>query len=117
MNQNAITQAMIRHIVAHARCSVCGHSFRKGDVRVIGQRDKAWAMSAVCRECHSQALFLAMIGEGVVQPIYTDLMPDEWERFKASAPISVNDVIEFYTYMDAYAGDLSEIMDEPLAEE
>lgn len=87
------------------------------DVRVIGRRENAWAMSANCRECRTQALFLAVIGSGTAQPIHTDLTPSEWERFKGRPPISLDDVIEFYRYMDTYDGDLSEIMDEPLPEE
>lgn len=117
MNQNAITQSMIRQIVAHARCATCGHSFNTNDVRVIGKRNNAVAMSVTCRECRTQALFLAVLGQSKTKPIYTDLTPSEWNRFKARPAISCDDVIEFYSFMDAYAGDLSEIMDEPLPQE
>lgn len=117
MNQNAVTQAMIRQVVAHTRCAICGHRFGMSDVRVIGRRENAWAMSVNCRACRTQALLLAVMGEGAAKPLCTDLLPDEWERFKTRPPISVDDVVEFYCYMDAYDGDLSEIMDEPLPEE
>lgn len=114
MNHQSLTQAMIRQIVAHARCAMCGHRFAMGDVRVLGRRGSAWAMSAVCRECRTQALFLAVMSEGTTRHIYTDLSPGEWERFKVRPAITVDDVIDFYVHMDAYDGDLSEILDEPL---
>jgi hypothetical protein len=117
MNQNAITQAMIRQIVAHARCAVCGHHFSKSDIQIIGRRENAWAMSVTCRECRTKALMLAVMANGVTQPIYTDLDPVEWERFKARPPISENDVINFYAWLSAYEGDFSEVLDEPLADE
>lgn len=117
MNQNAITQSMIRQIVSQARCAMCGHSFNVNDVRVIGKRDNAVAMSVTCRECRTQALFLAVLGRGKTKPIYTDLTPSEWDRFKSRPAISSDDVIEFYRFMDSYDGDLSEIMDEPLPQE
>jgi hypothetical protein len=117
MNQNGITQSLIRQIVAHTRCAACGHSFNSKNVHVIGKRDNALAMSAVCRECRTQALFLVMLGQSKPQPIYTDLTPGEWHRFQARPAISHDDVIEFYRYMDSYAGDLSEVMDEPLPQE
>ncbi len=117
MNQNGITRSMIRQIVAQARCSMCGHSYNVNDVRIIGKRDNAVAMSVACRECRTQALFLAVLGQGKTKPIYTDLAPSEWDRFKSRAAISVDDVIEFYLFMDSYDGDLSEIMDEPLPSE
>jgi hypothetical protein len=117
MNQNALTQAMIRQIVASTRCGVCGHHFRKSDVHVIGRRENTWAMSVTCRECQSKALMLAVLAGGTTHPIYTDLEPNEWDRFKAHPRISLNDVIQFYSYLDAYDGDFSEIMDEPLEDE
>jgi len=117
MNQNAITQAMIRQIVAHAKCSVCGHHFTKNDVQVIGRRENAWAMSVTCRECRTKGLMLAVITNGTTQPYHTDLEPSEWARIKERPPISADDVVKVYEYLDAYDGDFSEILDEPLEEE
>lgn len=117
MNSHAIPPSMIRQIVAQARCAMCGHGFNEKDVRIIGKRDKVLAMSVTCRECRTQALFLAVLGQGKAKPIYTDLTPSEWERFKSRPAISHDDVIEFYLSMDAYDGDWSEIMDEPLPQE
>jgi hypothetical protein len=117
MNQNALTQAIIRQIVAHTRCAVCGHHFSINDVRVIGRRENVWAMSVSCRECRTQALLLAAMAEGAMQSLYTDLTPDEWERFRERPPVSVDDVITFHQHMRAYTGDFSEILEEPLPEE
>ena len=117
MNQNALTQAMIRQIVAQTRCGVCGHHFSRSDVQVVGHRENIWAMSVTCRECRAKALMLAVIANGTTHPVYTDLDPTEWNRFKSRPPISIDDVIQFYDYLDAYDGDFSEIMDEPLEEE
>lgn len=116
MDQNALSKAVIRQIVAHARCAVCGHSFTLSDVHVIGQRDNAWAMSVKCRECRTQALMLAVVANGATHSVYTDLTPNEWKRFTARPPIAFDDVIGFYSYLDAYTGDFSEILDEPLEE-
>ena len=117
MNQNALTQAMIRQIVANARCGVCGHHFNKSDVHVIGRRDNVWAMGVTCRECQSKGLMLAVLAGGTTHQVYTDLEPHEWKRFQSRPPISFDDVIGFYQHMDAYDGDFSEIMDEPLEDE
>jgi|OpeIllAssembly_1097287.scaffolds.fasta_scaffold107975_1 hypothetical protein len=117
MNQNAITNAMIRQIVARIRCATCGHRYSTSDVQVLGKRERAWAISLKCRECHTQALVLAVIDNGATHPIHTDLSPSEWERFAPSPAISVDDVIEFHAWMSLYDGDMSEIMDEPLPPE
>jgi hypothetical protein len=117
MDSNSTSRALIREIVAHVRCAVCGHHFAASDVRVVGRTEQVWAMHINCRECRTQALLFAVIKEGGAEPIYTDLAPDEWERVKDRPPISTDDVIAVHQYMQSYDGDFSEIMDEPLPEE
>ncbi|MEW5717321.1 MAG: hypothetical protein AB1817_01720 [Chloroflexota bacterium] len=117
MNEQAIPQAMIRQIVARVKCAVCHHSFRQSDIQIVGRRGNAWAMRAACPMCHTQALLFAVLTERAAQTLYSDLTPDEWERVKDRSPISTDDVIAFHRYMRAYAGDFSEILDEPLPPE
>lgn len=117
MKQNELSQAMIRQIAAHTKCAVCGKRFRMGDIQIVGHRDNVWAMRASCRECRTTALLLAVISQNVTRSIYTDLAPEEWERFKSSVPVDVDDVIRFYQAMDAYDGDFSDILEEPLSED
>ena len=63
------------------------------------------------------ALLFAVLTERAAQTVYSDLTPDEWTRFKDHPPISMDDVIAFHEYICAYAGDFSEILDEPLPPE
>lgn len=117
MNLNVNTQVLIRQIVARLRCAVCNHHFGASDLKVIGNRENVWAIRADCRECRTQALVLAVIGGGKAQPMHSDLTPSDWERFKAAPPISEDDVIAIHQHLQEYAGDFSEILDEPLPEE
>ncbi len=114
MQENVITQALIRQIAARVKCAVCGHHFGTSDIRVIGHREQVWAMQINCRECRTQALLLAMVDGKMAHPIQTDLAPDEWSRFQDQPPISVDDVIAMHQHMQTYDGDFSEILEEPL---
>jgi hypothetical protein len=114
---NPSSQALIRQIVAHVTCAVCGHHFGMSDIQVIGRREHVWAMRVNCRECRTQALLLAVVNEGAARPIHTDLAPDEWRRFNDSPPISVDDVIAAHQFIQSYDGDFSDILEEPLPEE
>jgi hypothetical protein len=117
MNPKSISLAMIRQIAAHATCTVCGHHFHINDFQVLGRRENVWAMRVNCRECHTHALFFAVLSEGVAHPLYSDLEPKEWDRFKGCGAISVDDVVAFHKYISEYKGDFSEILDEPLPPE
>lgn len=107
----------LKEIVARLRCVVCQYRFRAKDAHIIGQRGKLWAMRVHCPMCHTQALLFALLTEHTTQTLYSDLTPDEWERFQDRPPISIDDVITFHQFMQSYAGDFSEILDEPLPPE
>jgi hypothetical protein len=117
MNERVTAQELIRQIVAHVRCAVCGHHFASSDIQVLGRRERVWAMRVNCRECRTKGLLLAVLEGQSARSIYTDLEPDEWQRFKDKPPISTDDVIEFHQHISSYDGDFSEILDEPLPDE
>lgn len=116
MNENASSQILIRQIAARVKCAVCGHHFAMSDIRVLGHREQIWAMRVNCRECRTQALLLAVVDGKTTQPVYTDLSPDEWQRFNDRPPISVDDVIAMHQHIQSYDGDFSEILEDPLPE-
>jgi uncharacterized protein YbaR (Trm112 family) len=117
MSEPALPQEMIRQIVAHVKCAVCRHHFRAGDLQIVGRRGNAWALRVACPMCRTQALVLAVVTERAAQTQYSDLTPDEWERFKDRPAVSLDDVIVFHEYLRAYGGDFSEILEEPLPPE
>lgn len=114
---NASSQALIRQIVAHVTCAVCGHHFGVSDIQVVGRREHVWAMRVCCRECHSQALLLAVVNDTGTKPVYTDLVPEEWEHFEDAPPVSADDVISIHKFLQSHSGDLGEQLRDPLAEE
>lgn len=87
------------------------------DIHLLGKREQAWAFSVRCRECRNDALMLALVESGKTQPIYTDLTPSEWDRFKDKPRINEDDVIAIHRHIQAYDGDFSELLDEPLPPE
>jgi hypothetical protein len=114
---NATSQALIRQIVEHVTCAVCGHHYGKSDVQILGRREQVWAMKVQCRECRTKSLLLAVVNDAGTRPVYTDLAPDEWERFRESPPVSVDDVIRAHEYLQGYEGDFTDILEDPLPEE
>ena len=114
MNENVNVQTLVRQIAARVKCAVCGHHFGLSDIQVLGNRDQVWAMRLNCRECRTKALLLAVIEGKSARPVYTDLAPDEWQRFKDGPAISADDVIVMHQTIQSYDGDFSEILEDPL---
>lgn len=112
-----LSQTVLKEIVARLRCLVCHRRFRMSDAQIVGRRGNAWAMRVRCPMCNTQAIVFAVVTEQMAQTLYSDLTPDEWERFKDALPISIDDVIAFHRFIQSYEGDFTEIMDEPLPPE
>lgn len=117
MKNDVTAQALIRQIAAHVTCAVCNHHLRANDIELIGKRENVWAMRVHCRECQTKALLLAVVSHGTARPFDTDLVPEDWERFESSPPISADDVIAVHEFIQSYDGDFSDILEEPLPEE
>lgn len=99
---NASSQALIRQIVAHVTCAVCGHHFGVSDIQIVGRREHIWALRVRCRECRSEALLLAVVNDKGAQPVYSDLLPEEWEHLADAAPVSTDDVISIHEYLQSH---------------
>jgi hypothetical protein len=87
------------------------------DIHILGRRDQVWAMRVHCRECKAKSLLLAVVNDNGTQPVYTDLAPEEWERFKDAPAISIDDVITAHEFLGLYDGDFTDILEDPLPDE
>ena len=117
MKFDATAQALIRQIAARVTCAVCAHHFGANDIELIGRRENVWAMRVRCRECQTRALLFAVVNQGKAQAVYTDLTPEDWERFRDSPPVSSDDVISVHEFIQSYAGDFTDILEEPLPDD
>lgn len=117
MKGDVSSQALIRQIAARVTCAVCSHHFAANDIELVGKRENVWAMRVNCRECKTKALLLAVVSQGTARRVESDLVPEDWERFKENSPISVDDVIAIHEFIRSYDGDFTDILEEPLPED
>ncbi len=108
---------LIRHIIAHVPCAICRRRFAARDVQILDRRGNVWAMSVKCRACGTDAILFAVMNEAKTKPVRTDLTPDEWPRFGNALPIQTDDVIRVHEFIQSYAGDFTDLLEEPLPNE
>ncbi len=76
-------------------------------MNVLGHREDMWFLSLFCSSCKSQGLVAAVIQEGKLTEASTDLTEAEASRF--SDPVSSDDLIDMYTYLQEFDGDFGEL--------
>lgn len=97
---------LIRKLVSSIRCSVCGHGYEGGDVKVLGHDDDVWFVSAYCPACGSHSLVAAVINEGPMPELIGDLSDDEFDKFSEAEEVTADDVIDIHTFLKQFDGDL-----------
>ena len=107
-----ITALMARRL----RCSGCGRRFRPQDIATVESGERLGVFRLRCPMCTSQRLVIAVWNRSAVRTYLTDLDAQEWTHYRNAPPINSDDVIRFHQMLEAYDGDLSDVLEDPLFE-
>ncbi|HJX70237.1 MAG TPA: hypothetical protein VJ441_03995 [Dehalococcoidia bacterium] len=92
------------------KCGVCGQSYESTDINVLGHREDLWFLSVYCPACKSQGLVAAVIKEGKLPEVITELSEAERAKFSATPPIGSEDVLDMHILLDKFSGDFSSLL-------
>jgi ribosomal protein S27E len=113
LNKNEI----IEKIAKRLKCSTCGRRYRPYDFTVMEEGEAFAVMKIVCRECRKQSVVFAIVQRKKVQPVFSELEPEEWNRFRHLPVVNRDDVVDIHRKMRQHAGDLSDVLEDPLPPE
>ena len=105
---------LIEKIARRLKCTTCDRRYRTRDFELLDQKENVAVMCVECRFCHKQSVILAVVQRRRVQPLYSELEPQEWSWYNQLPPVSVDDVIEIHRRMQAYEGDFTDVLEDPL---
>jgi len=103
-------ERFIRKLLSNMKCGVCGQHYEPTNISVLGHREGLWFLSVYCPSCKSQGLVAAVIKEGKVPEVVTELT--EAEKSKFSIPIGSDDIIDMHTFLKDFSGDFSSLFSE-----
>jgi len=102
-------EGFIKRLVATIKCGVCSQRYQGGNVRILGHYGDLWFLSVYCSACHSQGLVAAVIKEGQVPTLITDLTEREYDKFREMGVVSDNDLLDIHNFLKNFDGDFSHI--------
>ncbi len=100
-------ERFIKKLLSNMKCGVCGQHYEPANISVLEHREDLWFLSVYCPGCKSQGLVAAVIREGKVPEIVTELT--EVEKSKLSKPIDSDDLIDMHTFLKDFGGDFSSL--------
>ena len=100
-------EKLIRRLVSTIKCSVCGSHYKEGSVRVMGNQEGLWFLSAVCRQCSSRCLVAIVAKDEAISEVVCDLTEEEIQRFEETALVGPDDVLDMRNFFKDFDGDFS----------
>jgi len=101
-----VEDGLIKRLMAEIKCSVCGQRYELDNIDVLGHHEDLWFLSVLCPACHAQCLVAAVIREGRVPEVTTDLTEAELDRFRNVSRVTTDDVLDMHNFLKDFDGDL-----------
>jgi hypothetical protein len=97
--------AFLKRLFAKVNCGVCGQKYDVSNIKVLDQEDGLWVLSVYCGSCGTQGLIAAVVHEGNITDIITDLTDAEREHSGSKEAVGMDDVLEIRNFLKGFDGD------------
>jgi len=104
-----VEESLIKKLMASINCGVCGHRYEVDDINVLSHNQDLWFLSAICPDCHTRCLIAAIVKEGRVPEVITDLTEAELDRFRNGGKLTADDVLDMHNFLNNFGGDFSQL--------
>ena len=104
-----VEEGLIKRLMASIKCGVCGHRYEVDNINVLSHDQDLWFLSASCLACHTRCLIAAIVSEGKVPEVITDLTEAELVRFRNTGKLTTNDVLDMHNFLNDFDGDFSRL--------
>ena len=102
-------EGLIKRLMSSIKCGVCGQRYEVDDINVLGHQEDLWFLSALCPACHTRCLVAAVIREGKVPELITDLSEAELDRFRNAVQLTADEMLDMHNFLKDFDGDFSRL--------
>jgi len=104
-----VEEGLIKRLMASLKCGVCGQGYEVGNINVLGHHEDLWFLSAICPACHTRCLVAAVIKEGKVPEVITDLTEAELDKFKNAGSLTDDEALDMHNFLKGFDGNFSRL--------
>jgi hypothetical protein len=112
-NRHDITALMARRL----RCSGCLRRFRTQDIITLESAPRRGVFRLDCPMCHTNRLIIGVWNKNAMCTYVTDLDEEEWNHYRHTAPIAVDDLLRVVQMLKTYEGDFTDVLEDPIFDE
>lgn len=107
-----VEENLIKRLMSSIRCSVCGQRYGESNIKVLGHHDDLWFLRTFCPACHTRCLVTAVVKEGEVSGVTTDLTEAETKKFRDSVAPTADEVLDMHNFLKDFEGDVHHLFHE-----
>lgn len=108
-------KSLIKRLMSSIKCGVCGQRYEIDNIDVLGQHQDLWFLRVLCSACRAQCLVAAVIREGRLPEVITDLTEAELDKFKNVGILSADEVLDMHNFLKDFDGDFSRLFSQKQA--
>jgi len=102
-------EGFIRRLMTSVKCGACGQRYGIDNINVIGHYEDLWLLSAFCPTCNAQCLVAAVVKEGKVPQLITDLTEVELDKFRNASGLTADDILDMHNFLKDFDGGFSQL--------
>jgi hypothetical protein len=103
---------LIKKLITSIKCGVCGRHYEADGVRLLGQRDDLWFLSAEGKSCRARALVAVVLKEDGLPAVVTDLTAAEQRLFRNMAVPTADELLDMHGFLKGFKGDFASLFGE-----
>src|SRR4030042_611573 len=94
----------VKNLVINFKCVHCNQRYEPGNANNVVEHDEdLWIFAVYCPSCKINSLLAAVIKEGGVLEVVTDL--SEAEQAEFSIPICSDNILDMHVFLKDFDGD------------
>ena len=110
-----VEESLIKRLMASVKCTVCGQCYEADNIDVLNHQDDLWFLSIFCSTCRARYLAAAVIKEGEVHEVITDLTEAELGKFRGVAGVTEDNMLDMHNFLKGFDGNFSWLFDQKQA--
>ncbi len=105
-------EKLIKRFMTSIKCSVCQQRYEIDNVKVLGHQEDLWFLSVFCPACQTQCLVAAVIKEGKMPKVTTDLTEAELDKFMKMDRLTADEVLDMHSFLKDFDGDFFQLFNQ-----
>ncbi|HEX73721.1 MAG TPA: hypothetical protein G4N93_01010 [Dehalococcoidia bacterium] len=108
-------EKLIKKLMASIKCGVCGQQYEIDNIEILGHEENLWFLRVVCVACQTQYLAAAVIKDGKMPEIITDLTEAELDKFRKIEGLTADEVLDMHNFLKGFDGNFTRIFNQKQA--